>query len=228
MLNALVVLVAALLTGLIATWISIWHGQREQIRPAKFRVLQELLGNRHVLLPVPHDAAAAVAFASAVNQIAVVFHDCEPVMTAMKSFHEATTEQTTSAEIRNKRLLELFKSLAKHLKIKIELLGENFFMQPFAISQPAPQLLDFALNSIRWQEGQLIVVGSFPLGGGGQRMPVFLPADLARNVGYALIEFAALAREHESELRGTNAAFEPATMGQAFLDRIDRRRKINS
>jgi hypothetical protein len=221
------VLVAALLSGLVANWITIWHRDREQIRQAKIRVFQELLGSRHVLLPVPHDAAAGVAFSSAVNQIAVVFHDCDPVLTALKAFHEAIVEPAASPEMKSKRLLELFKAMAKHLKVNTELLGENFFMQAFSIIPPAPQQLDFTFNLIRWQDAQPIIVGSLPFGAGG-RMPVFLPADLARNLGCALIELAAVAREHENELRGTNAAFEVGTMGQAFAQRVDHRRAINT
>lgn len=222
------VLVAALVSGLVANWITIWHRDREQIRQAKIRVFQELLGNRHVLLPGPHEAAAGLAFSSAVNQIAVVFHDCDPILTALKSFHEAIVEATASPDIKNKRLLELFKAMAKHLKVNTEILGENFFMQAFSVTQPAPQQLDFTFHLIRWQDGQPIIVGSLPFGAGGQRMPMFLPAELARNLGCALIELAALAREHENELRGTSATFEVGTMGQAFVQRVDRRRAINT
>src|ERR1700689_5041895 len=120
------ILVAALLSGLVATWVSIWHRERQQIRDAKIRVFQELLGNRYVLLPMPHEAAAGAAFNSAVNQIAVVFHDCDPVLNALRAFHEAIVEPSISPDLKNKRLLELFKSLAKHLNVKTELLGENF------------------------------------------------------------------------------------------------------
>ncbi len=128
------VLVAALLSGLVATWVSIWYREREQIRQAKIRVFQELLGNRYVLLPVPHDATAWAAFASAVNQIAVVFHDCDPVLSALRSFHEVIVESSASADLKTKRLLELFKSMAKHLNVKTELLGENFFLQAFSLN----------------------------------------------------------------------------------------------
>src|ERR1017187_9517310 len=89
-----IVLVAAVLSGLVATWVSILYHKREQIWQAKIRVFQELLGNRYVLLPVPHDAAAGAAFASAVNQIAVVFHDCDPVLNALRAFHRS--EEHTS------------------------------------------------------------------------------------------------------------------------------------
>src|ERR1035437_1606313 len=148
------VLVAALLSGLVANWITIWHRDREEIRQAKIRVFQELLGSRHVLLPVPHDAAAGAAFASAVNQIAVVFHDCDPVLNALRAFHEAIVEPSISADLKTKRLLELFKALAKHLSVNTELLGDNFFLQAFSLNQSVAQPLDFQFQSVRWQDGQ--------------------------------------------------------------------------
>jgi len=67
------------------------------------------------------------AFNSAVNQIAVVFHDCD-------------------------------------LGVKTELLGENFFLQAFSVNQLAPQLPEFQLQCVRWQDGQPLVVGSLRLG----------------------------------------------------------------
>lgn len=76
--------------------------------------MHELALNRYVLLPAPYEPAAAAAFNSAVNQIAVVFHDCDPVLNALRSFHEAIVEPATSPDLKNKRLLELFKSIAKH------------------------------------------------------------------------------------------------------------------
>jgi hypothetical protein len=220
------ILVAALLSGLVATWVSIWYREREQIRQAKFRVFQELLGNRYVLLPVPHDAAVGAAFASAVNQIAVVFHDCDPVLSALKSFHEAIVESSASAELKTKRLLELFKSMAKHLSVKTELLGENFFLQAFSLSQSAPQPLDFQFQAVRWQDGQSLIVGSVRFGAGGPWMPVAIPAESATLIGCTLVELAALSRERQ--LGSSNGSIEIGTIGQEFLQRVNRRRAANS
>jgi hypothetical protein len=222
------ILFAALLSGFVATWISIWHREREQIRQAKIRVFQDLLGNRHVLLPGPHEGAAAAAFSSAINQVAIVFHDCEYILLALKHFHEARMEESASAELRNNRLLELFKSMAKHLKVNTQLLGDGFLMRAFVVSQPAPQQLEFHFQGVRWQDGRAVVVGSLPFSTGGQRMPVFLPADFARSLGCALIELAVLAREHENELRATNTVIDVGTMGQDFMQRLERRRAINN
>jgi hypothetical protein len=148
-------------------------------------------------------------------------------MNAFRTFHEAIMEPSTSADLKNKRLLELFKSLAKHLNVKTELVGENFFLQPFSVNQAAPQPLDFQFQSVRWQDGQALIMGSVRFGTGGQWMPVILPAGFARDLGCTLIELAALGRDRENELRGTNTSIDVGTMGQEFLQRLDRRRATN-
>ena len=177
------ILVAALLSGLVATWVSTWHSNRQQVRDTKIKVFRELLGNRHVLLPVAHEPAAATAFDSAVNQIAIVFHDCAPVLTALRSFHEAIVEPATSADLKNKRLLELFKSLAKHLGVNTELLGENFFLQAFTVGQGLPQPVDFQFKEVRWQNGQALIMGSLRFGATGPWTQFLLPADFAWDSG---------------------------------------------
>lgn len=222
------VVAAALLSGLVATWVSIWYREREQIRQAKIRVFQELLGNRYVLLPAPHDAAAGAAFASAVNQIAVVFHDCDPVLSALRSFHEVIVEPSASPDLKTKRLLELFKSMAKHLNVKTEPLGDNFFLQAFSLNQSIPQPLDFQFQSVRWQDGQSLIMGSVRFGAGGPWMPVVLPAENATLLGSMLLELAALSRERRNQLGGTNTALEIGTLGQEFLQRVERRRAANA
>jgi len=223
----MLILVSALLSGLLATWISIWYYRREQVRQAKIAVFQQLLGNRYVLLPAPHDPAARVAFASAVNQIAIVFHDCDPALSALRAFHEAIVEPSASPDLRNKRLLELFKSLAKHLNVKTEILGENFFLQAFSVGQPALPP-DFQLQALRWQDGKVIITGLVRFGAEGQWMPLLLPTELAQNVGCAFLELAAIGREREDQLRSMNAAIEVGTMSQDFLQRLARRRAANA
>jgi hypothetical protein len=220
--------VAALLSGLVATWVSILHRNRQQVRDTKIRVFQELLGNRYVLLPIAHEAAAAAAFNSAVNQIAVVFHDCDSVMNALRSFHETIVEPSTSADLKNKRLLELFKSLAKHLKVNTELLGENFFLQAFSVSQGIPQPVDFQFQGVRWQGGQPLIMGSLRFGASGPWTPIVLPSELAGFLGCTLIELVALGRERARDLGTTNLSIEIGAMGQEFIQRLDRRRAANA
>lgn len=222
------ILGAALLSGLVATWISIWHRNRQQVRDTKIRVFQELLGNRYVLLPAQHESAAAAAFNSAVNQIAIVFHDCDSVLSALRSFHEAIVEPATSADLKNKRLLELFKSIAKHLAVNTDLLGENFFLQAFSVSQGVPQAVDFQFQGVRWQNGQALIIGSLRFGATGPWTPILLPAEVAGILGCTLIELSALGRERQKDLGTTNFSLEIGGMGQEFMRRLDQRRAANA
>lgn len=180
-----------------------------------------------MLLPGPHDTAAAVAFSCALNQIPVVFHDSSSVLSALKSFHEALVEPSVSVDLRNKRLLELFKALVKNLRINIEELGEGFLMQAFSVGTPTLSGLDFHFQGVQWMKDQLVVVGSLPCGGTGQRIPMFIPSDLAHTLGCTLIELSRLAEERANELRRTGQLFDVASMASQFAERVNRRQRIN-
>lgn len=221
------IVTAALLSGLVATVISIWYRDRYEARNAKLRLFQQLLGSRHVLLPGPHDVAIAADFLGAVNQIFLMFHDAPSVLSALKAFHEAIAEQTLSAQLRTERLLELFKSMAKHLKINTELLGEGFFLKAFSINSfLAPQFLDFTFQAVQLQEGQPVIVGNLPLAN-GHKMPFFLPVEQARNIGCVLIEFAILARERGSDLR-KDISINLGELGPDFPPKLQRRMANNA
>jgi hypothetical protein len=221
------ILAAALLSGLVATWASILYYSRAQTRQAKMAVFQELLGTRHVLLPVPHEAATAAAFASAVNQIAIVFTRCGPVLNALKSFHEVIVEPSASADLKAKRLLELFKAMAKDLHVDSDILGENFFLQAFSVNPPVAQP-DFQFQTIRWQDGQSVIVGLIRFGPTGPWVPLALSGEQAMLIGCTLTELAVLCRERKGQFGSSNASLEIATIGPEFMQRVERRRAASA
>jgi hypothetical protein len=225
-----IAILSALLSGLVATWVSIWFRDRYQARQAKLDIFRRLLGHRHVLLPGPHDPATAVAFSEAVNQIFVVFHDTPTVITALKLFWEAISEQASSVDMRNLRLLELFKAMAQHLKISAEPLGDNFFMRAFTIDALAPQNqpMDFQFHGVKNEDGNVVVVGSVPTGMRDRRAVFMLPADTARVLGCTFIELGVIATERANELRQSpGRMIDIAALGVGFTSRIDARRRLN-
>lgn len=119
------ILISALLSGLIGVVISIWYHQRNEIRRAKLRVLQQLLGNRHDI--------RGQLFTEALNQVFVIFYDSQDVLSALKAFHEVIMGAQKTTDLANQKLLDLFKAMCKHLNIKPEPLTDNFFLQPFNI-----------------------------------------------------------------------------------------------
>jgi hypothetical protein len=184
------------------------------------------VGTRSVLLPGPHDAAAAIVFNSAVNQIFLLFHDAPNVLTSLKAFHEIISDPNGSPDLRNQRLLELFKSMAKHLDINTEPLGEGFFMRAFSVNSLAgPQPLNLNLHGVRIQQGNPVLFG-FQEIAPGQRMEFFVPADLSRAFGAMLIELAIIARERDAVLRSTG--FIDLGAVPDLAQRLERRQALNN
>lgn len=141
--------------------------QKNERKRSKVALFQQLVGTRNVLLPGPHDSTAAIIFISAVNQIFLLFHDAPAVLGSLKAFHEVVLDPNGSQDLKNQRLLELFKAMAKHLDINTEPLGEGFFMRAFSVnSLVGPQPLSMSVNGIRLQDGSPVLFGFQDLGGG--------------------------------------------------------------
>lgn len=226
MANVLSIAVSALLSGLVATWVTLVYTRRSEKERLKLALFQQLVGNRNVLLPGPHDPTAAMLFISAVNQIFLLFHDAPAVLTSLKAFHELISDPHGSPDLRNQRLLELFKVMAKHLNINTEPLGEGFFMKAFSVnSLVGPQPLNLDVHGIKMQDGNPVLFGFQNLAP-GQRMPFFIPTEMARAVGVLLIEFAAIARERDVPLRSTGL-IDLGTVPD-LQQRFERRRAMNA
>lgn len=132
------VAIAALCSGLLGVAISNWYHQRNEIRRAKIAVLQQLLGNRHCLLPDVSDSELEHSFTEALNQVFVVFHDSSSVISALKAFHEVMISRAASDDLATEKLLDLFKAMCNHLSIDTAPLTDNFFLQPLSIQQRRP------------------------------------------------------------------------------------------
>ena len=87
----LYVVISALLSGLLGVLISDWNHKRNEIKQMKLRVLQQLMGNRYDV--------NGKAFLEAMNQVAVVFNDCEEVITALRSVHEDVMTPNRNPEL---------------------------------------------------------------------------------------------------------------------------------
>ncbi len=126
--NWIIVLISSLISGLLAVCISIWYHQRNEIRRIKIQVLQQLLGNRHDV--------SGEKFTEALNEVFVVFYNSNDVLVSLKAFHEITKVRSRTNDLSNQKLLDLFKSICKHLKINTDPLTDNFFLEPFNIKPP--------------------------------------------------------------------------------------------
>jgi hypothetical protein len=123
--NYFIVLISSIISGLLGVLISVWFYRRSEIRQAKFRIIQQLLGNRNDL--------KGQSFTEALNQVFVGFHDSEKVLLKLKEFHETIIRRPVSNDLANQKLLELFKAICEELNIEPGPLTDSFFLQAFNI-----------------------------------------------------------------------------------------------
>ncbi|MGD0202517.1 MAG: DUF6680 family protein [Candidatus Bathyarchaeia archaeon] len=119
------ILVSALLSGLLGVWISNRSFKLNEIRKLKFAVFQQLMANRF--------SKNKEEFVQAINQIPIVFSESKEVLSAFKAYYEyCLADSPRDLTVENQKLLDLFKAMAKHLKIETDPLNDNFFLYPFS------------------------------------------------------------------------------------------------
>ena len=123
----IIILSSSLLSGLLGVIVSTWYYRRNEIRQAKFRIVQQLLGNRFDI--------RGLAFTEALNAVFVVFHDSQEVLLALKAFHETIIGGKAQPDLANQKLMELFKAVCEDIRISPGPLTDNFFLQAFNIRQ---------------------------------------------------------------------------------------------
>ena len=114
-----------LLSGVIGVIISIAYYRRYEKRKSKLDTLKRLLANRFALTP-NSTSASRDRFFEALNEVVVVFHDSQPVMSALEQIHSDLPRPDRLQD----NVVSLFKAMFKHLDIKYEL-NESFFLHPF-------------------------------------------------------------------------------------------------
>lgn len=115
--------ILALLSGLLGVLISSWFQKHNELRKAKFRILQQLMGSRYDV--------NGKEFLGALNQVAIVFCDSKEVLTALNSVAEEVRGANRNADIGHEKILVLFKAILKNLNIKTEPLTDTFFLSAF-------------------------------------------------------------------------------------------------
>jgi hypothetical protein len=121
--NALLVIVAALISGLVGVIISNRDFKKTETRRIKLKVLQQLMGNRFNI--------NREGFVEALNQVFIVYYDAPEVLLALNEFHEYLSG-TRVPEVVDQKLLKLFRAMCKDVNMEITL-TDNFFLKPFTV-----------------------------------------------------------------------------------------------
>ncbi|MBE6945009.1 MAG: hypothetical protein E7459_02850 [Ruminococcaceae bacterium] len=136
--NIWVQLILTLVSGLVATIVTIVVSEKRRKKQAKYdyklSVFKEVMAYRTDLTGGTNTGRCLAA----VNQVSVAYNDCSEVMTALKEFCEATwykvNTQQANGMIVNK-LLVLMKSMAQELELDYSFANDEFFMKPITISR---------------------------------------------------------------------------------------------
>jgi hypothetical protein len=121
--NSLIVIVAALISGLLGVLISNRDFKKTENRRAKLEVLQQLMANRF--------NTNREGFAEALNQVFVVYYDAPGVLTALNEFHEYITLSTKTAGIADQKLLKLYKAMCK--EVNMNTVTDKFLLRAFQV-----------------------------------------------------------------------------------------------
>ena len=108
--NIILVIVTALISGLLATLVTIWWQSKTQIRKSKMKIFETLMAYRYMIVAEPS--------VHALNSIDVVFYKDENVRRAYTDFlSEAAKRPEMNPNTLDKHL-KLLEEIAKALKLK--------------------------------------------------------------------------------------------------------------
>ena len=122
----LTIIVSSLLSGILGVVISIIYHRKYEKYWAKLETLRNLVGYR--------SDVRSVEFSKALNEILIVFQDSKEVLEAMENFREKLILNQNN-NLANSYLLKLVKAMCKNLKIDINKVNDDNFLQAFNIKQ---------------------------------------------------------------------------------------------
>lgn len=108
--NIILVIVTALISGLLATVVTLWWQRKMEIRRRKMDVFETLMAHRYMI----HTEESV----KAINSVDVIFYDDSGVRRALADFmNEAAKKPDFNPQIGDKHL-KLLEEMAKALKLK--------------------------------------------------------------------------------------------------------------
>jgi len=119
MTGIIVTVVSPLLSGLVGMIISTVYYRRYEKRRTKIDTFKRFFANRYDL--------RGDEFSRAINEIFVIFHDSEEVLSSLRAYHQRVTNRQDSEG----ELLRLHKAMCNDVKIRFDKFNDSFFLRPF-------------------------------------------------------------------------------------------------
>ena len=115
----IVTVISSLLSGIVGVIISAAYYHHYEKRRTKIDSFKRFFSNRYDL--------KGDEFSRAINEIFVVFHDSEKVISTLRAYHQRVTDKQNSED----ELLKLHKAMCKDVKIDFDKFNDSFFLRPF-------------------------------------------------------------------------------------------------
>jgi len=119
MTGIIVTVVSPLLSGLVGMIILTVYYRRYEKRRTKIDTFKRFFANRYDL--------RGDEFSRAINEIFVIFHDSEEVLSSLRAYHQRVTNRQDSEG----ELLRLHKAMCNDVKIRFDKFNDSFFLRPF-------------------------------------------------------------------------------------------------
>ncbi len=127
-------IISSLLSGVIATIITlvftVYNARKEKRYEYKLTVFKDLVASRN---DITRESASSGKFETAINQVFVAFNDCPVVLEKFEAFRKSVVYKKTDDEVVIEELLQLFKSIAKELKLDYSFSNDDLFKKPIKI-----------------------------------------------------------------------------------------------
>ncbi len=115
----IVTVVSSLLSGIVGVIISAAYYRHHEKRRTKIDTFKRFFSNRYDL--------KGDEFSRAINEIFVVFHESEEVISTLRAYHQRVTDRQASED----ELLKLHKAMCKDVNINFDKFNDSFFLRPF-------------------------------------------------------------------------------------------------
>jgi hypothetical protein len=115
----IVTVISSLLSGIVGVIISAAYYRHHEKRRTKLDTFKRFFSNRYDL--------KGDEFSRAINEIFVVFHESEEVISKLRAYHQRVTDRQASED----ELLKLHKAMCKDVNINFDKFNDSFFLRPF-------------------------------------------------------------------------------------------------
>ena len=124
----IITLIAAIISGVLATAITLYVNHCQQIKQQKIRLVEEIFGYRYQLVYSNDNRSE---FLQAINRVPIIFHKNEKVVEAYNNFYESACSNNVVGNVKNDKLITLIKAMCKDAQIQCDDWNDSMYERVF-------------------------------------------------------------------------------------------------